>query len=154
MEFLILLISLIFSGLFLADTYDTEDVATGLLPNIVAAVSILFCLVLFVGKVLSVSRTKSSKTLRGEEEVQQGAQSQEASLMVWWGSYLTMVGYFALILLIGLLWATLVYTLMIPFLMHYRRWKVVLLAGIGVTLSMYVAFCVILRMNLPSGILF
>jgi hypothetical protein len=154
LEIFILVASLVFSALFLADTYDAEDVATGLLPNIIAAISILFCLSLFAARILSVKRKKLSKAVKEDEEGPQVPESRDEGLLAWWASYLGMAGYFLLILLVGLLWATFIYTLVIPFLMHYRKWKVVVLTSVGVTTCMYVAFCVILRMNLPTGILF
>jgi hypothetical protein len=59
-----------------------------------------------------------------------------------------------LILLIGLLWATLLYTLLIPVVMRYRNWKVIVITGATMTALMHVAFSELLQISLPAGILF
>jgi hypothetical protein len=148
-EFFVLLISLTFAILFLVDVYDAENVAVGLLPNIVAGVCILLCISILVGNIVSMKKARATPDAATESK-----EAPSAGLLSWWWSYLTMGGYLLLILLIGLLWATLLYTLLIPVLMRYRNWKIIVITGVAMTALMYVAFSEILQISLPAGILF
>jgi hypothetical protein len=150
-DFFVLLASLTFSILFLADTYDADDIAVGLLPNIVATVCILFCITIFAGNVIRMMKAKAATAHDAATEL---AEDPSAGLLSWWWSYLTMVGYLLLILLIGLLWATLLYTLLIPVLMRYKNWKIIVIMSVTMTALMYLAFSVVLQISLPTGILF
>jgi len=154
-DIFILLASMIFAILFLADTYDMENIASGLLPNIVAVVCIIFCLSIIVAQIISIKKGRSS-SLMAEE--QQGPHDESASpaggLLAWWWSYVSMVGYFLFVLLIGLTWATLLYTLTVPFFMHYKNWKITVITSMFITACMYISFSLVLKIKLPAGILF
>ena len=149
----IVIVSMLFSMAMLGDTYDAEDAATGLLPNIVAVTCFLFCLVILFTQVTAFRETRRASAVRGNEKANASPEDDDKGLQ-WWWSYLTIAGYFALIVLIGLLWATLVYILIVPVLMHYTKWKIIVLTSAGGMISLYVTFYVFLGMNMPSGILF
>ncbi len=148
-EILILLGSVGFASLFLTENYDEGAAAAGLLPNIVAAACILLAFMILTAEGISrrkLPRIDSSKAGR--------ISTEEGCLLAWWGSYLAMAVYFLGILLIGFIGATLLYTLIIPFFMKYRKWKATVMASMIVTGCMYLAFAVILKIQLPTGILF
>ena len=149
----IVIFSVAFAVMMLADTYDAEEDATGLLPNIVAVASLLFCLAILFAQFVSWKSAGTRTAPTTSENAGESAFEAGEGLQ-WWWSYLAMLGYFALILLIGLLWATLAYVLIVPYLMNYTNWKVIILTSAAGMISLYATFYFILRMNMPAGILF
>jgi hypothetical protein len=151
-EFVVLLTSLAFSILFLIDVYDAEDIAVGLLPNIVAVICILFSVSILAGNIMRAGKANAVETVH--DAAAESAAVQSTGLLSWWWSYLTMAGYVLLILLIGLMWATFLYTLLIPVLMRYKNWKIIVIMSVTLTAFMHAAFSLLLQISLPTGILF
>ena len=144
---LILLGSIIFSCLFLLSGQSEGHEAAALLPNIVSVSCILLSLAIVVMKV---------QAWRAERAHAPAAVGEAGAppLMAWWRSFAAMALYLLGILLVGIVWATFLYTLVLPPCMGYRKRKVAVLTSVIVTGGMYVAFSVVLKIRLPAGILF
>jgi hypothetical protein len=153
-DILILLAGLVFSSLFLLESYGEDYSAAALLPNIVAVTCILLGISLFVTKGMLLRKARSPMMRKEEGLATNSPESQTVSLLAWWWSYIAIAVYFLFILLIGFIWATLLYILILPFFMHYKKWKVAFMTSVIVTACMYVAFSVVLKITLPTGILF
>ncbi|MBI3013731.1 MAG: tripartite tricarboxylate transporter TctB family protein [Candidatus Tectomicrobia bacterium] len=147
---LVSLVILIFSLTFLIETFRYGPVPA-LFPRLVSGLVILATACLLVGRIRSV--VKAGKTETAEAGAETGGARRGGSIagIAWW-SYAAMVGYFLLIPLLGLLWPTLAYTLLIPFMLHYGRWKVVIPVAVGITAALYYPFTYLLRIPMPQVI--
>ena len=63
-----------------------------------------------------------------------------------------MVGYFVLIYLLGFTFVTLIYLLVLPLLLGYRRYKIVLITGVLWTVAFITVFTYVLHARIPEGI--
>jgi len=114
-----------------------------LFPRLVAAFS-LFCIALslvfqFMGK--------------GETAPPEKAREQNPESVSWPATLTLQGGYIILIYVIGFSAATLFYLLLSPWQMHYRRWGVILLHGLLLTLSVAVSFHWLFHVRLPKGLI-
>ncbi len=73
--------------------------------------------------------------------------------MPWYLSLITMVFYFLLIYVIGFTWAAAVYLVVLPFLLGYRKIKVVLAIAAMWTVSFVLVFTYVVHTRIPGGLL-
>ena len=63
-----------------------------------------------------------------------------------------MVGYFVLTYVLGFTLVTLIYLLVLPLLLSYRRYKIVLITGVLSTAAFITVFSHVLHARIPEGI--
>ena len=153
----ILVASIIFSALFLlGDQGDEAHAAAALLPNIVSLACILLSLSVIIMKVQGhrARKARAPMAASGAGTAPDLPAEHATPLLAWWWSFIAMMVYFLSILLIGFVWATFLYILVLPYFMQYKKWKVAVMTSVVVTGGMYLAFSVVLNIRLPTGILF
>ena len=76
-----------------------------------------------------------------------------AVAIAWYWVVLAMVVYLAMIVIIGFNLATLAFMVGFPPLVGYRRWVVIGIVGLVMTVSVALSFGSILHVQLPGGLL-
>ena len=124
-----------FTAAFLFLTKDYNPTAA-LFPRLIAIASLLFLTVLVVR--LTIRSNGVSKPF-------QPAVVSRAAVFGLQGAYVV------LIYLVGFFAATLLFLFVAPIQMRYRRWGVVLVHGVGVTLVLAASFLWLFNIQLPAG---
>ncbi len=62
-----------------------------------------------------------------------------------------MVGYFVLIYFLGFTLVTLIYLIVLPLLLGYRRYRIVLITGVLWTVAFVSIFSYVLHARIPEG---
>lgn len=136
----------IFAGAFLIETRSYNPTAA-LFPRLVSIVSLVFIVWTIAQRCLALRRkAKSSPDTKAEA----GRKGEGA--LAWYWSLATMVGYFVLIYLLGFTLVTLIYLLVVPLLLGYRRYKTVLITGVLSTAAFITVFSYVLHARIPEGI--
>ena len=135
----------VFAGAFLIETRSYNPTAA-LFPRLVSIVSLIFVAWTIAQRYLALRRkAKSSPDAKAVAGRTQGA-------LAWYWSVATMVGYFALIHLLGFTLVTLLYLLALPLLLGYRRYRIVLVTGVLSTVAFITVFSYVLHARIPEGI--
>jgi hypothetical protein len=113
-----------------------------LFPRWVAAVAVL---ALLLALPIEVLRRRKGAT---PEPAAEGSDS-----VAWPLILLIQGGYVLFIYFIGFSGATLLFLLLTPVLMHYRRWSVIVLYGVLLTSAVAGSFMWLFSVRLPKGIL-
>jgi putative tricarboxylic transport membrane protein len=136
----------IFAGAFLIETRSYNPTAA-LFPRLVSIISLIF---------ISWTITQRCLTLRREAksspEAEEGAGIKGGGALIWYWSLATMVGYFILIYLLGFTLVTLIYLVVLPLLLGYKRMKIVLITGVLWTVAFISVFTYVLHARIPEGI--
>lgn len=136
-----------FSGAFLLET-RTYNPTAALFPRLVSAAT--FILVLWtVGLRLWSFLVKAQRKTKSEEEI---STAKEGS-MIWYISLITMVVYYLLIYVLGFIWSTLLYLFVLPLLLGYKKYWIVLVTAVLWTAVFVYVFTNILYARIPKGIL-
>jgi len=136
----------VFAGAFLIETRSYNSTAA-LFPRLVSIASLFLVIWTITQRYLALKRrTKHSADTKAKAE-----KTGEGSL-AWYWSLATMVGYFVLIYLLGFTLVTLIYLLVLPVLLGYRRYKIVLVTGILSTAAFITVFSYVLHARIPEGI--
>ncbi|MBI4294036.1 MAG: tripartite tricarboxylate transporter TctB family protein [Betaproteobacteria bacterium] len=136
----------VFAGAFLIEARSYNPTAA-LFPRLVSIFSLVFVVWTITQRYLALRRkAKSSPDTKA-----QAGKKAEGSL-AWYWSLATMVGYFVLIYLLGFTLVTLVYLLVLPVLLGYRRYKIVLITGVLSTATFISVFSYVLHARIPEGI--
>ena len=137
----------LFALAFLIDSRNYNPTAA-LLPRLVAVITILLVIAAIIQhywKTIYQDRPLA----RSDDE---NAQPKKGGL-IWYYNLASVLVYFLLIFIIGLVWASLLYLLLAPFLLGYKKIKIVVcIAGFWIIFFVYV-FTKILHARLPLGII-
>jgi hypothetical protein len=136
----------IFAGAFLIET-RTYNATAALFPRLVSIVSLIFIIWTIARRGLMLMRKAESSP-----EAQAEAGPTGGGVFAWYWSLATMVGYFVLIYLLGFTLVTLAYLLVLPLLLGYRRYKIVLITGVLWTVAFITVFTYVLHARIPGGI--
>lgn len=136
----------VFAGAFLIETRSYNPTAA-LFPRLVSIFSLVLIVWTITQRCLTLRRkTKSSPATKVRAEIMgEGA-------LAWYWSLGTMVGYFVLIYVLGFTLATLIYLLVLPLLLGYRRYGIVLITGVLATAAFVTVFSYVLHARIPEGI--
>jgi hypothetical protein len=134
----------LFAGAFLIET-RTYNPTAALFPRLVSIISLMF-IIWTIGKRYITLRRET----KASPETEAGAKGE--GVFAWYWSLATMVGYFVLIYLLGFTLVTLVYLLVLPLLLGYRRYKIVLMTGVLWTVAFITVFTYVLHARIPGGI--
>ena len=146
LELVILVILGAFAFAFLIDTRSYNRIAA-LFPRLVSVVTLLLILAYLVVrfwmslKEEQPSETEAETTVKGE-----GSISGHVSFAI-------LIGYFLSILILGLTWASLVYLLLVPVWMGYRRYRIVAITSILWVIAFVCVFHYVLHNRIPQGFL-
>jgi len=135
-----------FAGAFLIET-RTYNPTAALFPRLVSIISLIFIIWTVSQRYLTLRRET-----RSSPEAEMGMETKGEGVLAWYWSLATMVGYFMLIYLLGFTLVTLIYLLVLPLLLSYRRYKIVLIAGVLWTVAFITVFTYVLHARIPEGI--
>jgi putative tricarboxylic transport membrane protein len=136
----------VFAGAFLLET-RTYNPTAALFPRLVSIISLIF-IIWTIGQRYLALRGEAEPSPEREEE----AEVKGKGALEWYWSLGTMVGYFVLIYLLGFTLVTLIYLLAIPFLLGYRKVKIVVITGVLWTVAFITVFTHVLHARIPEGI--
>ena len=136
----------VFAGAFLIETRSYNPTAA-LFPRLVS----IFSLVLIAWTITQRCLTLRRKT-KSSPDTKLGAGIKGGGALAWYWSLATMVGYFALIYVLGFTLVTLIYLLILPVLLGYRRYGIVLITGVLSTAAFITVFSYVLHARVPEGI--
>ena len=136
----------VFAGAFLIET-RTYNPTAALFPRLVSIISLIFIIWTIARRCLSLVR--KAKT---SPEVQAEVEPTGEGVLAWYWSLATMVGYFVLIYLLGFTLVTLIYLLVLPLLLGYRKYKIILITGVLWTVTFITVFTYVLHARIPEGI--
>ncbi len=147
LEFVIVFILGAFAIAFLIDTRTYNRIAA-LFPRLISTITILLLLAYLGYRFWTLMKGQPSSS---EEEAplpakEKGSLSGHISLAI-------MIGYFLLIFVIGLTWASLVYLFLMPVLMGYKRYRLVATTSILWIVAFVCVFHYILHTRIPQGFL-
>jgi hypothetical protein len=146
LELVILVILGAFALAFLIDTRSYNRIAA-LFPRLVSAVTLLLILAYLVVRFSTSLKEKQPSEAEAETTVKgEGSLSGHVTLAI-------MLGYFLSIFIIGLTWASLVYLLVVPVWMGYRRYRVVAITSILWVIAFVCIFHYMLHTRIPQGFL-
>ena len=134
----------VFAGAFLIET-RTYNPTAALFPRLVSIVSLVFIIWTIARRCLMLMRKAKSSPEAEAETTGEGG-------LPWYWSVATMAGYFVLIYLLGFTFVTLIYLLVLPLLLGYRRYKIVLITGVLWTVAFITVFTYVLHARIPEGI--
>lgn len=135
LEILLLTVLGGFAAIFLLLSKGYNPTAA-LFPQWIAIASLLFLAVVVIQLIVRSNPIPESREL--------GAASRTAIFLVQ-GAYI------AVIYLLGFFPATLVFLLIAPIQMRYKRWSVVVLHGVVLTLALAGSFLWLFNVQLPTG---
>lgn len=136
----------IFAGAFLLETRSYNPTAA-LFPRLVSIISLVFIVWTITQRCLTLRRKAKSSP-----DTKVGAGIKGEGALAWYWSLATMVGYFVLIYVLGFTLATLIYLLVLPVLLGYRRYQIVLITGVLSTAAFVSVFSYVLHARIPEGI--
>ncbi len=136
----------VFAGAFLIET-RTYNPTAALFPRLVSIISLIFIVWTIVQRVFSLAKRADQSPEARSETGPQGAR-----VFTWYWSLAAMVGYYVLIYLLGFTLVTLVYLIVLPLLLGYRRYLIILITGVLWTVAFLSVFNYILHARIPEGI--
>ena len=136
----------VFAGAFLIETRSYNPTAA-LFPRLVSIMSLVFVAWTITQRYLALRRKAKSSP---DTKVEAGIKGE--AVLAWYWSLASMVGYFVLIYLLGFTLVTLLYLLALPLLLGYRRYRIVLITGVLVTVTFITVFTHVLHARVPEGI--
>ena len=147
LEFAIIFILGAFALAFLIDTRSYNRIAA-LFPRLISTITILLLLTYLSYRFWTLMKEKGpSAEEEGEPPMKEaGSISGNVSLAL-------MVGYFLMIFVIGLTWASLAYLILVPVLMGYKRYRIVAITSILWIIAFVCVFHYILHTRIPQGFL-
>ncbi len=128
---------------FFAQTWQYRA-AAAFFPRIVGFVVAALCSY-ELGVNFWTARLAAARGGETEPSAQQG--------LAWYWAFASLFGYFVLISIIGFDLATVAYLLCFPVLVGYRRWVVIALTAVIITVLMDVSFGRFLHVPLPPGLI-
>jgi putative tricarboxylic transport membrane protein len=144
-DIILMAVLAVFAGAFLIET-RTYNPTAALFPRLVSIFSLVLIVWTITQRCLILRRkTESSPDTKAEAGMGEGA-------LAWYWSLATMVGYFVLIYLLGFTLVTLIYLLVLPVLLGFRRYKIVLITGVLSTAAFITVFSYVLHARIPEGI--
>ncbi len=136
----------VFAGAFLIETRSYNPTAA-LFPRLVSIISLVFIVWTITQRCLTLRRKA-----KFSPDTKVGAGIKREGALAWYWSLATMVGYFVLIYVLGFTLATLIYLLVLPVLLGYRRYQIVLITGVLSTAAFVTVFSYVLHARIPEGI--
>ncbi len=146
LEFVIVFILGAFALAFLIDTRTYNRVAA-LFPRLISTVTLLLLLT-YLGYRFWILRKEERPSQEETEAPVKGEGSISGNI-----SLAIMIGYFLLIFVIGLTWASLVYLFLVPVLMGYKRYRIVAITSAFWIIAFVCVFHYILHTRIPQGVL-
>ena len=147
LEFVIVFILGAFAIAFLIDTRTYNRIAA-LFPRLISTITILLLLTYLCYRFWTLMKQEPPSS---QEEIE--APVKEAGSIPGNVSLAVMIGYFLLIFVIGLTWASLVYLFLVPILMGYKRYRIVATTSILWIIAFVCVFHYILHTRIPQGFL-
>jgi hypothetical protein len=146
LELVILVILGAFALAFLIDTRSYNRIAA-LFPRLVSVVTLLLILAYLVLRLSMSLKEKQPSEAEAETTAKgEGSLSGHVTLAI-------MLGYFLSIFIIGLTWASLVYLLVVPVWMGYRKYRIVAITSILWVIAFVCIFHYMLHTRIPQGFL-
>jgi uncharacterized membrane protein (DUF485 family) len=136
-----------FACAFLIDSRSYNPTAA-LFPRLISIVVLLLVLWTAGHRVWELFGKPREVLLSVEE-----AAPKQKGVMTWYVSLITIVIYFLLIYVIGFIWAALVYLIVLPVLLGYRKYKVIFAIAVMWTLSFVLVFTYVVHTRIPGGLL-
>ncbi len=128
---------------FFAQTWGYRA-AAATFPRLVSMIVAVLCILLLAEKI------RTARAGAGQTGKSKGG---SAVAIAWYWVVLTMVAYFAAMLIIGFNLATLAFMIGFPALVGYRRWAVIGIVAIAMTAAVALGFGSFLHVQLPGGLL-
>lgn len=117
-----------------------------LFPKLISVISLIFIVWTIAIRIHKLSRAQPDTGPREEGPVQKMALSPYLSVA-------TMVTYFLLIYVLGFTLVSLLYLLVIPILLGYRKYAIIFIVGMGWIIGFKVVFNYVLHARIPEGLL-
>jgi len=144
LELVILVILGAFAFAFLIDTRSYNRIAA-LFPRLVSMATLLLILAYLVVRFWMSLKEEQPLEKEAEASVKgKGSISGHVSLAI-------MIGYFLAIFVLGLTWASLVYLLLVPVWMGYRRYRIIATTSILWVIAFVCIFHYVLHTRIPQG---
>ena len=144
MEIVLLLILGGFTAAFLFESRQYGEMAA-FLPRLVSVASLVL---LALALAVQIFRKAKSGGREGEAPA-----AWAADAVPWPAALATQVGSIVLIFFVGFPVATLIYLLVAPFQMHYRRWKIMVPFAFLLTAVTVASFTHLFSVRFPGGLL-
>ncbi|HWP24669.1 MAG TPA: tripartite tricarboxylate transporter TctB family protein [Candidatus Binatia bacterium] len=142
LETLLLLVLSGFAGLFLLATKDYGSTAA-LFPRVIASATlVLIALDLLYDYLLAATKTPKTRADKAPDQARSG----------WMAPLALQGGYIALIYVAGFAAATLIYLLICPWQLRYRRWVVTIVHAVVFTAVLVYTFHSVFHARLPKGV--
>jgi uncharacterized membrane protein (DUF485 family) len=136
-----------FAAAFLIDSRSYNPTAA-LFPRLISTIVLLLILWTAVHRLWELFG-KPQEVSPSVEEVA----PKQKGVMTWYVSLITIVIYFLLIYVIGFTWAALVYLVILPILLGYRKYKIVFAIAVMWTVFFVLVFTYVVHTRIPGGLL-
>jgi uncharacterized membrane protein (DUF485 family) len=136
-----------FAAAFLIDSRSYNPTAA-LFPRLISTIVLLLILWTAAHRLWELFG-KPQEVSASVEEVA----PKQKGVMTWYVSLITIVIYFLLIYVIGFTWAALVYLVILPILLGYRKYKIIFAIAAMWTVSFVLVFTYVVHTRIPGGLL-
>ena len=136
-----------FAAAFLIDSRSYNPTAA-LFPRLISTIVLLLILWTAAHRLWELF----GKPQEASSPVEEVAPKQKG-VMTWYVSLITIVIYFLLIYVIGFTWAALVYLVVLPILLGYRKYKIIFAIAAMWTVSFVLVFTYVVHTRIPGGLL-
>ena len=148
LDLLLLGLPFCFATLFLIDS-RTYNPTAALFPRLVATVTIF----LLVGAMIQhyVKLYLQTPVISGGADDAKAPKKSDG--IKWYVNLAIILAYFSLIYITGFVWASLLYLLITPVIMGYRKFKIVVAIALFWVIVFVYVFYVLLQARIPKGLL-
>lgn len=136
-----------FAAAFLIDSRSYNPTAA-LFPRLISTIVLLLILWTAAHRLWELF----GKPQEAQQPVEEVAPKQKG-VMTWYVSLVTIVIYFLLIYVIGFTWTALVYLVVLPILLGYRKYKIIFAIAAMWTVSFVLVFTYVVHTRIPGGLL-
>jgi len=136
-----------FAAAFLIDSRSYNPTAA-LFPRLISTIVLLLILWTAAHRLWELF----GKPKEASQPVEEVAPKQKG-VMTWYVSLITIVIYFLLIYVIGFTWAALVYLVVLPILLGYRKYKTIFAIAAMWIVSFVLVFTYVVHTRIPGGLL-
>jgi hypothetical protein len=135
----------------------------GLMPKLISIVGIVLCVLVllqgFIKAKATVTENSEAKKAGTTEDKKQGdwqemAKAEEDNGLPLYATILISIGYLGLFILLGFPVASIAVMLVLPFLLNYRKYIVMIPVAIVSSLAIYFSFVYFFHITLPTGLVF
>jgi len=117
----------------------------GAVPKLIAGTGIILCVIQFY--------TQGKKLRAGVYEAVE-FEGTLVQTLPWYWNLLLMVAFIICLMVLGFVVSVFLYLLLVPYLMDYKKWKVIIIFAAVTTAVLYYSFGRLFHVRLPAGLLF